>query len=190
MDDLNLPRTEASCPVGGCPWKYDLTTPRLHPDDNPLFDDRVRMVIPPPAGQHLRPAEIAAGVAAARRPRMALARSIDDAADRLMSAARDQDEAVFAVHLGSHSTSRLAEAFGEGLDAVLALLAEAGQHPPVSIPMPGGPRLVSFWEDDDGGYRCSACRTTRTGAVDMAEHFTRRHVIVSTGVRGLSAGGR
>lgn len=185
MDDLTLPRTEASCPVPNCPWKYDLTTPRRDPDDN-LFDDRVRMVIPPPAGKHLQPAEIAAGVAAAQRPRMALVRSIADVADRLMSAARDQDDAVFAVHLGGHHLAELAAAFGEGLDRALAMLAEAGQHPAVSISKP--PRLVAYWEDDVVGYRCSVCRTTYTGAVDMAEHFTERHVIVSTGVRGLLAG--
>lgn len=187
MDDLNLPRTEASCPVAKCPWKYDLTTPRRHPDDD-LFDGRVRMVIPPPAGENLRPAEVAAGIRAAQRPRMAVVRSIADVADRLMSAARDQDEAVIGTHLAGHNTAQLAEAFGAGLVDALERLAEAGHHPAVGIPMPRGPRTVAYWEDDLVGYRCSVCRTTYTGAVAMAEHFTERHVVVSAGVRGLLAG--
>ncbi len=129
MDDLPLPRTEARCPVTRCPWKYMLTTPHRHPDDN-VRSDRVRMVIPPPEGKHLRNAEIAAGIAAARKPRMAALGGIDGIAAALMESARAQDDAVFAVHLASHPRAELAEAFPGRLDEILATLVHAGRRVP------------------------------------------------------------
>lgn len=129
MDNLSLPAIRTRCPVHRCPWTYDLTNPRTVRDAR--SSTPLRVVIPPPAGQHLRPAEIAAGVNAAR-PKMAAspaARSIDDVAAVLMEAARAQDDAVTVTHLGSHSRAELAAAFPTQIDFVLQILDEYRVEP-------------------------------------------------------------
>lgn len=126
MDDLPLPRTEARCPVPECPWTYVLATPTTRTEG-----DRVRLVIPPPAGKHIRPAEIAAGLAS-RPPRLAVpARltGVDQLVDAMMTVARDQDEAVVGAHLSSHTEAELARAFPGQLDDVLNRMERAGVHP-------------------------------------------------------------
>lgn len=131
MDDLTLPRTEVSCPVPECPWKYDLTRPSVKTEGT-----RVRLVVPPPAGEHLRAAEIAAGWEA--RPRLAIpapvrvrdaGAAVAGLVDLVMTAARDQDDAVTATHLASHTRAELARAFPGRVDQVLRTLRRAGYEP-------------------------------------------------------------
>jgi hypothetical protein len=126
MDDLPLPRTEAHCPVPECPWTYVLATPTTRAEG-----DRVRLVIPPPAGKHLRPAEIAAGLAA-RPPKLAVPAplaGVDQLVDALMRIATGQDEAVVGTHLASHTRAELARAFPGRLEETLAMLDAGGYEP-------------------------------------------------------------
>lgn len=176
MDDLTTTRTEVRCPLGRCPWTYDLTQPRVE-----HRGDRVVLAVPPPAGVPV--AEALAGVGA-RRPVMAAAApaSFTEVVDVAVRAAHVQDEAVLAAHLRSHPRAELE---AELPPAVLAALGI--EPPPVTIDLPGGPRLAARWEDDGpaSGYRCVVCRTVKTDADDMAGHFRNEHVFVSPGIRGL-----
>ncbi len=132
MDDLNpLPRTETRCPVPECPWKYDLTRPEVKAEGS-----RVRLIVPPPAGEHLRAEEIAAGWAA--RPVLAVSQpirvksagaAINGLVELVMTAAFDQDEAVTATHLASHTRAELALAFPGRGDYVVGVLTRAGYEP-------------------------------------------------------------
>jgi hypothetical protein len=128
MDDLPLPRTEARCPVPRCPWMYVFAEPETR-----VEGERVRLVIPPPAGKHLRPAEVAAGLAS-RPPRLAMPAplvGVDQLVDAVMTIARDQDEAVVGAHLASHTEAEIAAAFPDPavLDDVLERMERAGIHP-------------------------------------------------------------
>jgi hypothetical protein len=122
MDDL-IPRTEATCPVAGCPWKYELSRPRTEVRPG----GRVALVVPPPAGDRTA-AETVAGVRAAG-PVMACAPPPVDIAglvDVVGRAASAQDEAVLATHLGTHTRAELAAGLGDRLDFALAALDAAG----------------------------------------------------------------
>lgn len=185
--DHNTPRHQMHCPVAECPWVYDRATPRAAGDEG---DGRIRMVIPAPSGEHLRPVEIAAGVAAAQ-PKMAVqAGSFNDLVAVVAAAARDQDNAVIAAHLAGHSYAQLADALEDSmLDFTLNTLVAAGYTPPaVTVPWPGGTRrIVACWMDDPAGYQCSVCRTVYTSGPVAARHFLEQHVHVSSGIRGLPA---
>jgi hypothetical protein len=131
MDDLPLPRTEARCPVPRCPWMYVFAEPETR-----VEGERVRLVIPPPAGKHLRPAEVAAGLAS-RPPRLAMPAPLVGGGPRVVGGVkvepdpRDQDEAVVGAHLASHTEAEIAAAFPDPavLDDVLERMERAGIHP-------------------------------------------------------------
>lgn len=116
-----MPRTVAECPVGGCPWEYDLTRPRT--EDGP--GGRLLLVVPPPAG--VAPREALAGLRAAR-PVMAAAppaASLDDAIQTAQRTVAAQDDGVLLEHLRGHTRAELEAALPADVLAQLGRLLPA-----------------------------------------------------------------
>jgi hypothetical protein len=119
MDDFR-PRDVIKCPVGGCPWDYELTRSRTE-----HRGDRMVLAVPAPVG--VAPVEALAGMRAVR-PVMAAAPAVRDLAGVVALVRRAelaQDDGVFGAHLRGHSTLQLQATFGDRLDQVLAILEAA-----------------------------------------------------------------